>query len=253
MNQNRNNIRESGERTLPDDPYRFVFERIYKWAGINFGSSQEIALDFGCGSGFGSSLLAKYFHKTYALDVSPETVAVCESSFGSNQLQFGLIQEGSQIPFQIKFPKIFSFQVIEHIPIDQVTGYLNSIYSALDKNGVAIITTPNSNNYWGGHSGFKFHVHEYSCKELEDLVKGSIPGAIFEIKGVSDIRSTRVRNFITKKGRNHLFARAAAAVISRIIFFIEKSFPSIIDFHDQYIIQESVESVSGSLMIILRK
>ena len=249
----RNNDRQSGERTLPNDPKRFVFERIYKWVGINYGNMEKVALDYGCGAGFGSSLLSGYFKKTYAVDVSPETIAVCQSTFGNDHLQFGVISEDSIVPFPIQFDMIFSFQVIEHIPLHLIDGYLKSIYAALNSNGVAVITTPNSNNYFGGHSGFEFHIKEYTAQELSMLVQKAVKNCNYEIKGVQDIRSTRVRNLIRKLGKNSFLSNAIASVIGQIMFLIERTFPAIIDFCDSYIIEGDVADVSGSLMIIIKK
>ena len=244
---------ESGERVLPHDPNRYEFERIYRWSVNHYSGNHLKALDFGCGSGFGTHILSQHFFETVGVDVSSRSIDFNRRMYSSSGLTFEAIDETIDVNWNAEFDRIFSFQVIEHIPLELVAHYLQVIYRALSPGGVALITTPNAFNYWGGHSGFIYHVKEYTSAELYSLVSESLPGVDFSIKGVKDVLSTSLRLRILKFGRNHFLARFISLLVYLPLSRIERSFQKYFINDSNYILESGVSSVWGSLLITLYK
>lgn len=64
--------------------------------------------------------------------------------------------------------------------------------------GIAVITTPNAANYYGGHSGNPYHVKEYTRVELDTAFAAVIPPNNYKNLAISDVPSTTLRNFIRR-------------------------------------------------------
>ncbi len=68
--------------------------------------------------------------------------------------------------------------------------------------GSAIITTPNANNYFGGHSGNPFHFKEYRREELIACFSEIIDPRYFKVLATSDVPSTVFRNNLRRSFKN---------------------------------------------------
>lgn len=136
-------------------------------------TSGKTVLDFGCGTGYGTAIIADNCASICGVDISDEAVAYSNDKYRRDNLAFQTIRkiEDAPLPFgDASFDVVLSFQVIEHIP-DTLT-YLEEILRVLKPGGTFIAATPDRHTRllplqrpWN-----KFHVHEYSDKELVGLV-----------------------------------------------------------------------------------
>jgi cyclopropane fatty-acyl-phospholipid synthase-like methyltransferase len=195
-------IGNNGERTTPNQLSTFEFERIYKYVSKLYGDKHKIILDYGSGSGYETKICSEYFQKSYGVDVSEDAVNFSNNNYSTPNLTYKLLNPNSK-PFEDQsFDYIFSFQVFEHISQNYLPLYIEFIYKMLKKNGVAIITTPNSYNYYRGFSGNVHHVKEYNYDELYSFFIEILPDENFNIFFVEDILSTRIRLKIKKYFKN---------------------------------------------------
>jgi SAM-dependent methyltransferase len=216
----------AGERTIPNSPDLYAFRRIYDLVCELFGDSEKDALDYGCGTGYGTAILATAFRSIVGVDVSENAIAYCIGAYKVENLRFKRSNPGAQ-PFPDKsFDRIFSFQVFEHILPDAAPQYLLSIWNMLRPGGICILTTPKAENYYGGYSGNPFHLKEYTRLELQQVLAETLSMRFVRIRSLRDVPSTRLRNGIRRYGRNSLPAKMAARILADVVRRIEPHGPA---------------------------
>lgn len=139
----------------------------YHWVR-QFIKSKSV-LDAGCGSGYGSSILAKYVKKYVGVDISENAILFANKKYKRRNIRFLNADLTKGVNLDEKFDVIISFDVLEHIK--NADRYMKTLVNFLDDNGTLIIETPNAllqELYSVGHN--PFHFKEYSPKELKDLV-----------------------------------------------------------------------------------
>lgn len=141
-------------------------------------------LDFGCGLGYGTDILAGKAESVTGVDVSEETI----NSINSNMVnavfkKINILNENNNLPFESEyFDGITFFQVIEHL--DNPERHIEEFRRILKPGGLLLITTPNGNKRlfpyqkpWNHH-----HVKEYSISELTSMLKDKFP--YVDVKGI---------------------------------------------------------------------
>jgi SAM-dependent methyltransferase len=113
-------------------------------------------LDLGCGSGYGTALLASRAIQVVGIDrVLPDRA----SRRGGGSFLLGDLHA---LPLAPKsFDLVVSFQVIEHF--EDPTFYVDAIAELLCPQGLALLTTPNVRM---SDDVNPYHVHEYTADEL---------------------------------------------------------------------------------------
>ena len=127
-------------------------------------------LDFGCGAGYGSQVLAREAASVVAVDISPEAIEYAIKTYPNNNLEFKELTEF--ISMDEKFDVITSFQVIEHVT--KVNDYITKLKNKLKPGGLLIISTPDRSDRlfniiqkpWN-----IFHIREYSDVSLQRFLK----------------------------------------------------------------------------------
>jgi O-antigen biosynthesis protein len=131
----------------------------YRWACALVDGRR--VLDAGCGTAYGSTLLAR----AGAAEVIG--VDVAEDVLERARVQVPSIVEleaadVTQLPFaDARFDVVVCFEVIEHVE-DRDTA-LDELRRVLDPDGVLVISSPNRDVYPGGNP---HHVHEYTPAEF---------------------------------------------------------------------------------------
>jgi SAM-dependent methyltransferase len=212
---------QTAERAAPDRRDLYAFRRVYRLVSERFGTPQRDALDYGCGTGYGTLILSKAFRSVVGIDVDRETIDYCIATHHAGNLRFELFDPMRQPYPNSSYDCVFSFQVLEHVPERLVGKYLSNIWSMLRPGGVAVLTTPRSENYYGGHSGNPYHVKEYSENELRAEIARVLPENCFQVRYVEDVLSTRARLRILRAGRNSIPARAIARIVSGLLVLFE--------------------------------
>jgi len=179
----------TGER-LHEGDERFALDiarhrAAYEVAKRHMASSR--VLDVGCGSGYGTALLAGGEARVVGIDrVFPD---------GSSRRDGGhfLLGDLSAIPLASgSFDLVVSFQVIEHL--GDPTFFVDALAELLRPEGVALVTTPNVLTSDGVNP---YHVHEYTADELAACL-----GRRFEQVEVSGIRASETaRRMFAERSR----------------------------------------------------
>ena len=130
-------------------------------------------LEFGCGSGYGSHILADHCQHITAVDISSESILYAQDNYKSENLVFKQISNIENHPLEFdddSFDVIISFQVIEHLSNDK--AYINQLYRVLKENGKIIIVTPNKTYrlYSFQKPWNMYHIKEYNMKELSNTI-----------------------------------------------------------------------------------
>ncbi len=130
------------------------------------------ALDVGCGTGYGTAVLAQTARKVLALDVSAESVAFAKTSYPARNADF-LVADCRQIPLGSQtIDAAVCFEVIEHLAEQETL--LEEIRRVLRPDGLLAISTPNRIYYTEERKEVNpFHVREFNFDEFLTLLKRS--------------------------------------------------------------------------------
>ena len=136
----------------------------YEWAKEEvFGD----VLDVGCGSGFGSELLAEGSKVTSVTGLDIHLYDLRNSSKVSF-LEADIIN--SDLPART-FDSVVAFEFVEHFDAEKIKIVLAKIRSVCDNQSVVFISTPNREAFSPiGKTWLPYHPIEYSLKELKRLV-----------------------------------------------------------------------------------
>lgn len=194
------NLEPTGERMLtehyrssPEDYLIYLLhEATYRYA-LQYTAGMRV-LDYGCGSGYGSALVAETARSVTAVDVSEEAVAYARSKYPGPNLAFQAIDPEAPLPFaDASFDVVLSFQVFEHV--EDADRYLVEVRRVLVPGGKLLLVTPDRSTRllplqrpWN-----RWHVREYGRGELQEVISrhfdnvevlgmGGTPGVIdFEL------------------------------------------------------------------------
>jgi 2-polyprenyl-3-methyl-5-hydroxy-6-metoxy-1,4-benzoquinol methylase len=133
----------------------------------------KTVLDLGCGTGYGSALLAGDCASVTGVDISAEAIGYARAKYAAPGLAYDTIdkiEHGSRLRFaDASFDAVISFQVIEHVA--DVPSYLLEVKRLLKPGGVFIVATPDRatrllplQRPWN-----LYHLKEYSHTQFEAL------------------------------------------------------------------------------------
>lgn len=124
-------------------------------------------LDAGCGYGLGAWIWLKGGAQLVeAYDVSKRALDFAKKNYQSAKIRFGRLDfDKEEFPHRNFFDVVCSVEVIEHLKNDQF--YLKNIFKSLKKGGLLFLTTPNAAVSTQDN---QFHYHEFTDKELEELL-----------------------------------------------------------------------------------
>jgi SAM-dependent methyltransferase len=126
-------------------------------------------LDYGCGTGYGASMLAENNTDVVAIDIDTQVIGYARTQYPQTNLTFETVEpaESGRLPYaDASFDTVVSFQVIEHVK--NVDRYLAEIVRVLRPGGEFISATPDRSarlfsmqQPWNMH-----HVTEFSASQL---------------------------------------------------------------------------------------
>ncbi|MHB8348504.1 MAG: class I SAM-dependent methyltransferase [Acidiferrobacterales bacterium] len=131
-------------------------------------------LDFGCGTGYGTHLVASASLSVTGVDISTDAIMYATAHYPRPNITFQAVKkvESEQLPFSDnQFEVVLSFQVIEHVT--DTRAYLDEVYRVLQPGGVFIIATPDrTSRLFPRQKPWNiFHVHEYDETHLRSLLE----------------------------------------------------------------------------------
>lgn len=179
---------------------------IYQFHLVSYRFAYDIVcggdvLDLGCGSGYGSALLAEGAKSVVGVDVSAAAIDYARDRHSRSNIAYRQISPDAPLPFEnASFDSVVCFQVIEHVRND--CWFVSEIARVLKPGGIAIIATPDrSTRLLPGQKPWnRWHVKEYSAGGLSRVLKTSFDEVSMQFmsgtSGVIDIeirRSTRLK------------------------------------------------------------
>lgn len=140
----------------------------------DYASGKKV-LEIGHGDGYGSSRMAKIATHVTAIDLFDQNVEAANKRYADANLSF-MVMNATALEFTDEtFDLIFSFQVIEHIPRQQLALYASEIKRVMKTGGVGCISTLNlKKNMKPGQDYDKspHHDMEFTPQEYIDFFKG---------------------------------------------------------------------------------
>lgn len=163
-------------------------------------------LDFGCGSGYGTALIASEALTAVGVDISRYAIDYARDRYRRDNLEFRHIRkvEDENLPFSDgEFDVVISLQVIEHL--SDTETYFSEIRRVLKHGGVFILATPDRDyrlfpfqKPWN-----RYHVREYSSGPLLGCLRSWFSSVeSFKMTGDmtvlrSELRRARILKWIT--------------------------------------------------------
>ena len=181
----------TGERVIPGQVDVDLWnEHVARYVFASRLSRNKRVLDLACGTGYGSSLLARDAQHVYALDLAPEAVAYAKAHYSCSKISL-LRGSAQQIPFPpASFHLIVAFEIIEHLA-DWEALLLES-RRLLAPSGQLIISTPNR-TYYGESRKLAgpnpFHAHEFTYPEFQDALNRHFPHISFFLQNHASVVS----------------------------------------------------------------
>lgn len=142
-------------------------------------ATRKYALDFACGSGYGTNMLAEAGYHAIGIDISKETLQKASAKYQHVQFYCGSLTSEkvwSEIysKWNNKIDLITFFEAIEHFSKTEGQKIVELAFCCLKPNGVFIVSTPRKAN----KKYNKFHKSEWIYKELELLLKKYFSGVL---------------------------------------------------------------------------
>lgn len=142
----------------------------YLHARKQFREAKRV-LDVGCGTGYGSAMIATPNREAVGIDTSDEAVDWANKTYRGENASF-FVMPATELRFPDgSFDAVCSVQSIEHF--DDVELFLSEVVRVLRPDGVLAVATPNRLTYSPEGKINPFHTQEYDARELERLLAES--------------------------------------------------------------------------------
>ena len=181
-----NNLKPGGSGILPEEtPPKFFARHLsaYHFA-LPYVKDKDI-LEIGFGDGYGADFLADSARSIKAVDVLEKNVALAANKYKKDNLNFRKTDTAYSGFADNIFDAVVSFQVIEHIPENEIAGYLESIKRVLKKGGIAFISTLNLAKNKKPNKPYAknpFHIKEFVFGDFNAAIKSVFSD--YEIQGL---------------------------------------------------------------------
>ena len=187
---------DTGERMIPtaEGELSVVFARhrfTYEYA-LQFAEHKRV-LDVGCGTGYGSKLLAARASSVLGLDQDTNAISYSREHSGAQNIRF-VQGNAEELAFRDEFDVAVSFQVIEHV--DDTDDFVRRIKEAVKTGGTILLTTPNARDKGTRPSDNPFHVNEMNHREFSELLTRHFTS--FELLGIGYAAPSRLRSIVQR-------------------------------------------------------
>jgi SAM-dependent methyltransferase len=143
----------------------------YSWSVEHLIRSDDTAIDFGCGTGFGSALISNFCSHVTAIDLDPAVVSLGER-WGTSNVSF-LCDDACSKDLASRVPArnvdvVLSMETIEHL--EDYFTYVENAISMMNPKGVFAVGTPNRTMTYERYPNRSHmdvsHVQEFSAVSL---------------------------------------------------------------------------------------
>jgi len=150
-----------------DDPKRlgFLLAR-YKFVAKMLVDQPRV-LEIGCGDGFGTRVVAQAVGHITGVDFDPELIESAKATMSDRWPFDCRVHDMMQGPVPGTFDAVYSLDVLEHIPPQHESIFLDHLTRSLTPHGVAILGMPSlqSQAYASAHS----RIGHVNCKDQMEL------------------------------------------------------------------------------------
>ncbi|WP_019155053.1 class I SAM-dependent methyltransferase [Robertmurraya massiliosenegalensis] len=182
-------MKYTGERVIPElmKPMNgLLLEHLARYHfAIHYAKGR--VLDFACGSGFGSNVIAsakkKEIEKIIAVDIDRETITYAKGKYYHPLVSFQVENcVEPTLPEKIgQFDLIVSFETLEHVDKEDI--FMENIYQMLKPGGTLVISTPFGQGR-GKPTSEPYHVHQLTEQEFQELFTAYEEVEFYYQKGV---------------------------------------------------------------------
>jgi SAM-dependent methyltransferase len=135
------------ERPRPDSPDAATFHHHlarYQFALERLAGGERI-LDAGCGTGYGTALLAERGSYALGFDYSPLAIEYARAHFAGPKLSYAVMNAQQLAVAAATFDAVISFEVFEHL--EDSDSFLRECRRVLRPGGRLILSTPNQETH----------------------------------------------------------------------------------------------------------
>ncbi len=130
-------------------------------------------LDLGCGVGYGAKFLTKSAEQVVAADVDVHPLRYGELTYPDAKIQrvhIAPITAEQGLPFEDgSFDAVVCFEVVEHVPVEQMEPFFAEIARVMKRDGILILSTPNKHVYMNYPD--PYHVSLMTLDEFRRLLE----------------------------------------------------------------------------------
>lgn len=174
----------TGERIVPATaPFHAYWAHARRYAFAAGRLRGLRVLDAGCGSGYGTRILAQEASSCLGVDVSREAISLATSLFAKPGVEFRVSDvcslEGVE---DAAFDAVVALEVLEHLPGDRIGSFLKAVQRVLrDDRAVFVVSVANRNRPPGEVN--PYHLSEMTFEEFRGLLERSFPAASIQTFG----------------------------------------------------------------------
>ncbi|NCT74930.1 MAG: glycosyltransferase [Chitinophagaceae bacterium] len=167
----------TGERFIPEsikDDFEIAVEHYQRYLSVIPLVKGKTVLDIACGEGYGSFILSEMAQQVVGVDIDEQSITLARKKYVDHASQKLSFLQGAMtdIPFPDNFFDVLvSFESLEHISGREQEIFLSEIKRVLKDDGIAIISTPNTETYSATlKQANPFHERELNEKEFTELL-----------------------------------------------------------------------------------
>lgn len=134
----------------------------------------KCVLDAGCGMGWGSYLISDYPREIVSIDINKKAIEFAEEKWNDRKLDFRQHSILELNSLNKKFDVVLSFEVIEHLSLNDGKCFFKQAFDNLSEKGTLILSSsfPDlEETAKMAEITNKFHLKIYTKKELEKFAK----------------------------------------------------------------------------------
>jgi 2-polyprenyl-3-methyl-5-hydroxy-6-metoxy-1,4-benzoquinol methylase len=203
-------IEESLKKYATHDLFSLAIHLARYRVAAQFVQRGTQAIDFGCGPGFGTALLAEAGAAVTGVDHYQEVIQHARETYADLHFETGDVLHWDQPPQSLDL--ITAFELIEHL--DRPEDFLRQCATWLRPGGRLVLSTPNKLVHLLLRIQWPYHVREYGYSELRELLAACFPDAGIEILGQNP---HMMRHYHRQLGRFRPYDTTLRKIIRRLV------------------------------------